>query len=467
MKKQPKTESKEGFYATKSIIEAINTSDYKRKDDLFAIIDMIYRKQSLIKANRMNYCYVNIATKEFNKFISDNNFIKNGLAYLVELNVIEMNEKYSTTSNFSKSYKITEGHISSNKERIEVTDKTMIKKIKAYRDSLRAAKVQNLELQKSKYYKTFKIDYFNARQAISVWTKEQIENTLKSNQFYLSEKEIFDLVTDRGESKKVYAKVKMFGISDSILRILNRAALHQRLLDSINDGFLFFKRNDTNNRLDSNLTNLPSYLRKHIITEEPLKYVDIKNCQPFLLLTELNEGVDTNELERYRGLVISGGIYEFFLNLRGFKKENYSDDAWNVLRGKEKKNVFYQLYSKPGSFSKQKELFRQEFPSISKRIDELKSEDYTYLAIKLQKLESSIVLDKIMPALNYRYNIQPLTIHDSLIHKETETEMVISVVREMFLQEVGYAPQLHEEDLINKIEDTEDEYEEDLLPEGW
>ena len=35
--------------------------------------------------------------------------------------------------------------------------------------------------------------------------------------------------------------------------------LYNIRINAINDGFLFFKRNDTNGRLDSNLTSLPSF----------------------------------------------------------------------------------------------------------------------------------------------------------------------------------------------------------------
>lgn len=127
---------------------------------------------------------------------------------------------------------------------------------------------------------------------------------------------------------------------------MHRYMIYTTRINAINDGFLFFKRNNTNGRLNTNLTSLPSFLRPFLISSEKLMHLDIKNSQPYFLYTCIkdNQDIDKEELDRFGKLVVDGTLYEF-LTVE-YKKQT----GYNRTRMQMKKALYKIFFSKVKSF---------------------------------------------------------------------------------------------------------------------
>lgn len=230
-----------------------------------------------------------------------------------------------------------------------------------------------------------------------------------------------------------------------LLGILHRHIVHSTRVSAISDGYSFFKRNTTNNRLDTNLTSLPSYLRKHIIAHEPLVNIDIKNSQPLFLYAILKDDtmIEEAELLHFGELVTSGRLYEYLI-------EKY-DALYGKVKARDqmKRLVFRVLFSKVDKRQPEKVFFRSVFPSIMDFIDRTNHEQNNVLAILLQKREAYCVLDVIMPRLKAS-GIIPLTIHDSYVCCKREAEYVISTINEVMTELLGIVPSLSQVSLIEE-----------------
>ncbi len=260
--------------------------------------------------------------------------------------------------------------------------------------------------------------------------------------------------------------------------------------------FRYYKRNDTNNRLDTNLTNLKSDLRRFIIGD--YVSIDLSNSQPFLLsilfekmgkilthftLKKLDfkqttiTGILNNkylplclhndilELVNYFGiqcfktllLIRKNDHNSIFTDLSQFKKwtkdgilydEFVKKHSEQLTRDKIKNIMFEVLFSKNKvfdknryyiPFEKEKQIFSSVFPTIHNIIEALKEKDNAKLAIYLQQFESSLFIDKIAKQL-VESNIIPLTIHDSVIVPQNKERQALEIIQAVFKKEVGINP---------------------------
>lgn len=260
--------------------------------------------------------------------------------------------------------------------------------------------------------------------------------------------------------------------------------------------FRYFKRNKTNNRLDTNLTNLKKELRQFIIGD--YVSIDLKNSQPFFLsflfenLTKILNHfilkkleININNIEiilnnkhlpycyrfELENLVKTFGIkafkkillihkksnFSYFMNLSLFKRwvcEGSFYDEFVIkfenqfTRNDIKKIMFEVLFSKNEChinyrkfvpFEKEKKIFSSVFPVIYEIIERLKDTDNAKLAIYLQRLESKIFIDTIAKGLTEN-GIIPLTIHDSVIVPAFQQEKALNIMQSVFKQEIGIIP---------------------------
>ena len=239
--------------------------------------------------------------------------------------------------------------------------------------------------------------------------------------------------------------------------ILHRYMLYNIRINAINDGFLFFKRNETNGRLDSNLTSLPSFLRPYLISTERLMYLDIKNSQPFFLYTLLKNRpeIDKEELEIYAELVLNGTLYEYLIS-------EYRKLTGNDRNRKQMKLILCKIfYSRNESFQAYKSFFASLFPTIMQYIIDTNAKEHKTLAIQLQTMESFTVLDKVMVVLQSK-SIKPFTIHDGFICKESQAVTIKAVFNQQVQELYGVAPSLHC-DYIDKPEEEDDDEEEIII----
>lgn len=221
------------------------------------------------------------------------------------------------------------------------------------------------------------------------------------------------------------------------------------------------KRNDTNQRLDTNLTNFPSLLIVYIILEgEELINIDLSNSQ-LIILSYL---IKTNQLDKYitqyterkqapvymsvNKVGIKHDIRPKYLNyktLRDFVEFTENGTIYNYISGKlgfndrdrAKKAMFEILFSSHKYHSTAKTAFGQLFPVLKFITDEYKKEHgKNQLAILLQKTESRIFIDGILTQLLQK-GFKVLTKHDSVLCKKSDAKAVYEFVSEFLTNEIG------------------------------
>lgn len=212
----------------------------------------------------------------------------------------------------------------------------------------------------------------------------------------------------------------------------------------IEDRDVFFKRNTTNGRIDTNLTNLRSELRQFIDIKD-LRQIDIKNSQPIflsLLLDSLlcGEMKFTKEKKSFMDKCFRGDLYEYIFSF--FYKKTQKQ-----LTRKEIKNIIFAIfYSKPGSYQKEKNIFKDIFPEILNWIEKRKGNNHEKFAIELQKMESSMCIDMILPLLHLN-GISCFTVHDSWIVKQDDLDNALNIIKNSFMDKYGMIPSFSQEKL--------------------
>lgn len=438
-------------YIPKKVLSILNDLEYRRKDDLYCIIDIIYRSQIYFKNElQKKYRFVEIPRKRFQKLIGDNNNVNSAIQFLIQKEIILRNEWYEYGTK-AKGYKIL-SELLSPQTPVEITDKRINARIKKDKLARRKIRVKNLEFAKSKYYKTFKIDVEAALEAATQRALLEIKNITGT---IFKDEQLLDVIRCEGDYEFTRAMILMLDNGHELHNILHRLMNHQLSIHAINDGFLFFKRNTTNGRLDSNLTSLPAYLRKYIRSNKKLYSLDIKNSQPYFLYTKLinHPNLNRDELAKYCELVTEGRLYEYLCDAY----EQHHQLTKFKTRIEMKKMLFKIFYSKPSSFKSYKDFFRLIFPSIMNYINETNAEQHNTLAIGMTKEESKTILDVIMVELE-KLDIKPYTIHDSFIVTEDEVETVITLVNDNFTKLYDIPPKLHKNGLfeVDTIECVDD-----------
>jgi hypothetical protein len=198
---------------------------------------------------------------------------------------------------------------------------------------------------------------------------------------------------------------------------------------------LRFHRNTTNNRLDTNLTNMASDLRPHIIGYESMAYLDLVNSQPVLfnvLLRKYHKVASESqkrELDDYLEWTSKGKWYEKLVEI------------YNVTRD-EAKTIWMEIaYSKNSSFKHRKKVFNAKFPFISSIIQNLKRDDHANFSIELQKIESKVFIDMICKIL-IEEGIMPYTMHDGLLVPEEHKFRTQEVMLEQLEKVIGVRPKI-------------------------
>jgi len=207
-------------------------------------------------------------------------------------------------------------------------------------------------------------------------------------------------------------------IQDSDIYERNRYSV-----ECINDKHIFYHF-DNYGRMHTNFTILKSFIRKNclLIEGEETFEIDIKNSQPMFLnkIIEIwgKDKVDENEFSLFRDLTRYGTFYQYIMDVGNIKtKQEAKDLVYNVFFGKNYKTKFDIAFSKI-------------FPTIYNFIKFYKKMrgDYKSLAYDLQNLESDLIFNKIIKELNdINPNIRLITVHDSIICKKSDREMLESV----------------------------------------
>jgi hypothetical protein len=208
---------------------------------------------------------------------------------------------------------------------------------------------------------------------------------------------------------------------------------------------LRFNRNNTNRRLDTNLTNMASDLRPFIIGYQSMAYLDLSNSQPVLfnnILQTYRKNASSKvlaELDRYLEVTTSGKWYEELIRVYDVKygpDENLTfEEARNVC----KKVWMLLAYSNNNEQRNLKKVFAVAYPFISSVIKSIKKSNYNQFAISLQLVESKVFIDKICKQL-VNEGIIPYTMHDGLLVPKESLDRTKEVMLENLKEFIGVYP---------------------------
>jgi hypothetical protein len=420
---------------------------YNRIDDLYVIIDLINRKEIYYKSNYQNYYgFTQIPKAQFKEYIPSSDNLNKAIQLLVNNNLLIRNDYYVIGAK-PKSYKIPHEYLGAT-VRVLISDKNINKRIEKKIIESRERKELNLEFAQTEYFETFKIDIVAANKAINENAVKSIQKLCDSIGVKLKDEDIKKVVNCDDDHWRYKLIISGKDEKKELENILYRFMIYSTRINAINDGYLFFKRNETNGRLDSNLTSLPSFLRPFLISSEKLVNIDIKNSQPYFLYAILkkSKSIDEVELNKFKDLVLDGTLYDFLA--AEYKKVT----GYFRTRTQMKKMIFKILFSKLTSYESFKSFFQGNFPTIMNFINETNRIKNNTLAILLQSKESFSVLDVIMPLLE-QVGIRPFTIHDSFICKESQSDKVIEIVETTLKNLYGESPSLHVDFLIPDDDD--------------
>lgn len=196
--------------------------------------------------------------------------------------------------------------------------------------------------------------------------------------------------------------------------------------DNLIQGNLYARRNDTNNRLDTNFTNMPKEIRKLVRDLNGLSEIDMVNSQPTILsnMMKMDSEFEMNsdpDVSHYHLLCNTGKLYEFM------------QDYWKLDDRDDVKPLIYRvMFSNPKYMDWPQEGFDKNFHGVFQYIQDkkLNSNSWKNFAVSLQKLESEIWLDTIKPVLNDN-DIIHTTVHDSVIVSDDQLELSTELIQDV------------------------------------
>ena len=209
---------------------------------------------------------------------------------------------------------------------------------------------------------------------------------------------------------------------DFILR--KKSSVLQSYQDAINkivNKKFYGKRNTTNNRLDTNLTNMAKILTNEVCLKNKLVQFDLCNSQ-FAILSDLLESVlQTQDFNYFKSHAYNGTLYEYIME--ELKLEN---------RLEAKKMMFELMFSKEDYQSSLKTKLKKLFPSVVETVDKYKKDNgYNNFSIMLQKRESEIFIDGLWKQIKKK-KIFCTPKHDCLIVKEKDADKVEDIIKKYF-----------------------------------
>lgn len=216
-----------------------------------------------------------------------------------------------------------------------------------------------------------------------------------------------------------------FYILDEYEFILRKkTAMLQSYQDGINKLFnkkYYGKRNSTNNRLDTNLTNMAKSLTNELCEENNLVQFDLCNSQFSILANILEDKIHSEDFKVFQEQSYNGTLYEYIMQ-----------ELKIVDRYEAKKMMFELMFSKESLKSKLKAKLKSIFPAVVKAVDDYKEEyGYKAFSVMLQKRESDIFIDGLWAEMKKR-KIFCTPKHDCLIVRKEDSERVESIISDYF-----------------------------------
>ncbi len=405
-------------YIPEKAYDYIKNVDFKNKEHLYIILDMINRITIFHKQDKdYSNNFIDIPISYFKDIIQNKDCFKKAMDFLKDNKLIECDGIYSKEKGKAYGYRISDEYFSK-LITVKITKPTLTKRIFSNVNKEKSRVGDKYKVYKSFFLKNFKIDFNKALNYIN----SNLNSSLCRN----------------------------FSTED-IVKSINRYNHQYMAISAINDGDLFFRHNKTNGRIDTNLTNLKSDL-KQFISIPGLVQLDISNSQPYILSLYLNSSLCRNFLKndfsKYQAWTEKGIFYE------NFEKEYFKQKGLTLKRQEIKDIMFGIFYSrneytdKKGKiikpYLKEKNVFKSIFPSVLEVIENEKKVKHNQLAIKMQKLESEICIDIICQELD-KQGINYFTIHDAWIVDIMDELKVKNIIETEFIKKYNSKPTIKTE----------------------
>lgn len=238
--------------------------------------------------------------------------------------------------------------------------------------------------------------------------EEFINLKLENDRWRVSIQKAIELSKEQGKDLILYNKT---GYIENLDEFIDRKERELKLIFKksvfeVENNIFRINRNDTNRRLDYNLTNMKSKLLDFLeIDGERLIELDIANAQ-FAILSYITEDLDKHFIEKSQAGTLYNG-----------NKEKWFRIAFDKIK-------------------KEQDEFRNEYPKTMKFIDEYKSKwGYKSFSNLLQNVESLVMIDGLLPNIIEKWDVFP--IHDAIRVKESQMEEVkLEIIK--YFNEIGF-----------------------------
>jgi len=363
-------------------IDFLNFTERQKLKLKFKLISLWFflYEEAVKDDNESLKCYTAISSRKllslFRLKINNIDFKYNKLLELLEsVNLIEINNRYSTDKNFTKSYRIKTDFINGDYTEIEIDYNTINKNLKNKEEWLKIYPEYDKQIKDTYDVKIDLGDYIK-------WLNDNKGIELKP-------------IFKDGFLTKRYLNDKM------IFNYINAAL-------KINFSNLWFKISDEG-RFYNSLTNM-SYTALPFmkLKRRKIKEIDVKNCQPLLLSYLI-------KYDLYKKDVEEGIFYEKLSN------------EMNVSRNETKILTYKYLFFNKNKIKSGKlyEAMNKLYPDLILKINELKDE-YD-LSKKLQRLESDIFVNKISK-LDFKMMLR----HDCVFVYEEDYDIIKDIIKNEF-----------------------------------
>lgn len=202
-------------------------------------------------------------------------------------------------------------------------------------------------------------------------------------------------------------------------------------IDKLEKKYYYASRNSTNNRFDSNITNMCNKIIDEIMQKNNLVELDLSNSQFAIMSYVMPQELKGDDISLFKRLCYEGGLYE------------YIQEVLQLDTRKEAKQVTFELlFSSYKNKSPLLNKLKEFFPNVIQWINDYKKENGSnQFAIMLQKKESEMFIDDIWKELK-KQKFFALTKHDCIICKK-EDEQPIREIIEIYFDYIGFEGKLN------------------------
>ena len=382
---------------------------------------------------------------------------------LIEGGIIEVDNSYSADLHFSKRYKVAnkfcpkkEVVVESNgnlntisscdngagyvmcPQIVELIDFEQLNllKMEVHNNTKKAIKYMDIIEDVEKNLAKLKIDYlkledtlrgyFNTITPASFKTNHEVKRKVVEFEegVYLTKQQALDKLLGTGLTMiedydgKVYFRDLIKFVNDKRESVF---VSYKESILGMEHKYFFASRNDTNNRLDTNLTNLPSLLLEVIKEDNGLVEIDLCNSQFAIFAHLIPKEVAGDDVELFKKLSQECELYP------------YLQEKMALSSRKEAKTVCFEVcFSSHKNHSQYVTEMRKLFPNVMRWVDNFKEKHGdNQFAIMLQKKEAEIFIDNLYVMIREE-DIFCLTKHDSLIVKAEDEYKVRNIIEEYF-----------------------------------